>query len=212
MKGISLNTLAHPRFIALVCILRGGESLPRPASGRLQTSATFPTRLASPAHSFRPRLAPTPGSGRNESAVLFCRHMGTTSFISPRPLRPASTIRRTDRLPSALWLANGRHARAGNGQRTNASLSQSGQTRGFRCRFGTPFRIAHPVNDHLVFADRHSWRSHPAEIRFALAGSTRRHTKDRHPFCPGVQSFRGISAPCSPRPLRPSSYLRCKSG
>jgi hypothetical protein len=71
------------------------ESLPRPASGRLQTSAALPTRLASPAHSLRPRPAPTPGSGATNRQSYFAGSTGITSFISPRPLRPASTIRRT---------------------------------------------------------------------------------------------------------------------
>jgi hypothetical protein len=72
----------------------GGESLPRPASGRLQTSATLPTRLASPAHSLRPRPAPTPGSGATNRQSYFAGSTGITS-LSARPLRPASTIRRT---------------------------------------------------------------------------------------------------------------------
>ena len=65
-------------WIALVCILRGGESLPRP-SGRTQTSSPFPTGLASRAHSPRPRPAPLPGSGRDESAA-------GPSELSARPI------------------------------------------------------------------------------------------------------------------------------
>jgi hypothetical protein len=57
-----------------ICILHsgraGGESLRRLASERLQKSADLPIRLPSSAHFFRPRpIAPTPGSGRNESAA-----------------------------------------------------------------------------------------------------------------------------------------------
>ena len=70
-------------LIALVCRLRGGESWPRPASGGLQTSAVIPTGLAAPAHSFRPRPAPTPGSGRSESAVLIGRHHGNHILYQP---------------------------------------------------------------------------------------------------------------------------------
>ena len=62
MKEVTWHTLAHLRLIAPICILpsgrAGGESLPRPPSERLQKSATLPTRLASPAHSFRPRPSP----------------------------------------------------------------------------------------------------------------------------------------------------------
>ena len=58
-------------LMALVCGLRGGESLPRPLPGRPQTSSTCATRLASLAHSFRPRHAPAPGSGREESAAAY---------------------------------------------------------------------------------------------------------------------------------------------
>jgi hypothetical protein len=79
-----------------------------------------------------------------------------------------------DRPPSALWLANGRHIRAGNGQGTSAFFPESGQTRGFQCLVGKSFshnrpRPRLPRIRRLVFP----WRSHRLEIRFALAGSTR---------------------------------------
>jgi hypothetical protein len=79
-----------------------------------------------------------------------------------------------DRPPSALWLANGRHVRAGNGQRTSAFFPESGQTRGFPCRFWTSFLHSRPrPRSPRIRRQAFPWRSHRAEIRFALAGSTR---------------------------------------
>jgi hypothetical protein len=74
-----------------------------------------------------------------------------------------------DRPPSALWLANGRHVRAGNGQRTNAFFPESGQTRGFPCRFWTSFLHSRPrPRSPSIRRWAFPWRSHRAEIRFAL--------------------------------------------
>ena len=86
-----------------------------PCRARLRDGCK-PAQLSRPAWlrppiRFRPRPAPTPGSGRHESAVLFCSPAG-----GPHPLSVPGLCDRLppsgerDRQPSTLWLANGRHA------------------------------------------------------------------------------------------------------
>jgi hypothetical protein len=82
MKGIFLNTLAHPRLDCARLLPSRRRVLPCP-SGRTQTSSPFSTGLASRAHSPRPGPAPLPDSGRDESAVLFCRHYGDHVLHQP---------------------------------------------------------------------------------------------------------------------------------
>jgi hypothetical protein len=60
-----------------------------------------------------------------------------------------------DRPPSALWLANGRHVRAGNGQKNQCFLSRTAKRVDSRAGSGRAFCIADPVHDRLAFADGH---------------------------------------------------------
>jgi hypothetical protein len=76
MKGISVNSLAHLRLNRARLHPSRRRVLAAPGFGTAANQRTFPTRLASPAHSHRPRPAPTPGSGRHKSAVLFCPQDG----------------------------------------------------------------------------------------------------------------------------------------
>ena len=158
MKGISLNTTGAPApCIALVCILRGGESLPRPVSGRMQTSATFPTRLASPAHSLRPRPAPAPGSGRNESAVLFRRHYGDHVLHQP-PAIAAGFHYQANLSPACQLFGPQMGGMSGQVVDKEPMLSFPNPAKHMdsRARSRRAFRIAR-VNDHLVFTMGISW-------------------------------------------------------
>ena len=71
MKGqrVTQPTLAHPRDRARLYPSRR-RILAAPGFGTAVNQLDLSTRSASPAHSLRPRLAPIPGSGRNESSVL----------------------------------------------------------------------------------------------------------------------------------------------
>ena len=175
MKAISLNTLEHPRFYSARLQPSRRRVLAASGFGTAANQRNFPDPLgfARPFAPSSPRPDP-PFQAEQIGGPILPPLWG--SRPSPAPghcdLLPLSGV--PDRLPSALWLANGKHARAGNGQRTNASFLQSGQTRGFPCRFGTSFSRSIPrQRSPRIRRSAFPWRSHPAEIRFALIGSTR---------------------------------------
>ena len=176
MKGISPNTLAHPRLDRARLHPSRRRVLAAPGFGTAANQRNFPDPLG-----FARPFAPS--SPRPDTRLRAQRIGG---FILPpaRGSHPLSAPGHCDRLPlsgeldrppSALWLANGRHVRAGNGQRTNAFLSRirpntmdSGAGSGRAFSHSRP-RQRSPRIRRWAFP----WRSHRAEIRFALAGSTR---------------------------------------
>ena len=96
MKAISLNTLAHPR---------PDRARLRPSRRRVLAAPVFGTAANQHNFSDPPGFARpfAPSSPRPDTRLRAATNRrfysaastGTTSFISPRPLRPASTIRRT---------------------------------------------------------------------------------------------------------------------
>ena len=141
MKGIFLNTLAHPRLDRARLHPSRRRVLAAPGFGTDANQRNFPDPLASPAHSLRPRPAPAPGSGRDESAVLFRRHNGDQILHQPPSIAAgfhyqANVIARCQ----ALWPANGRHVRAGRWTKNQCFLSPNpAKHMDSRCRFGTSF-------------------------------------------------------------------------
>jgi hypothetical protein len=175
MKGIFLNTLAHPRLDCARLHPSRRRVLAAPGDGTDANQLTFPDPLG-----FATPFAP---SSPCPNTRLRAARIG--GFILP-PLwgsRPSPALGHCDRLPltgepgrppPAFWPANGRHVRAGSGQRTNASFPQSGQTHGFRCPFATRFSHSTPrQRSPRIHRWAFPWSSHPAKIRFVLAGSTR---------------------------------------
>lgn len=171
----SLNTLAHPRLDRARLNPSRRRVLAAPGFGTDANQRNFPDPLGFA----RPFAPSTP---RPDTRLRAQRIGGFTLPAAPGS-HPLSAPDHCDRLPlsvepdrpaSALWLANGRHVQAGNGQRTNAFFPESGQTRGFRCRFGTSFSHSTPrQRSPRIRRWAFPWRNHPAEIRFALIGSTR---------------------------------------
>ena len=188
MKAISLNTLAHPRFYCARLQPSRWRVLAAPGFRTATNQRTF----ADPLCFARPFL---PSSPRPDTWLRAAR-IGSLILPpagGPHPLSvpghcdrlPPSGER--DRLPSTLWLANGRHARACSGQRTNAScpFPESGQTHGFRCQIGTPFSHSKPhQRSPRIRRWAYPWRSHPAEIRFAETDSTSRAYGTETPVLP----------------------------
>jgi hypothetical protein len=176
MKGIFLNTTAHPRLERAPLHPSRRRVLAAPGVGTAANQRNFPDPLGF-ARPFAPSLP------RPDTRLRAQRIGGFISPSAPGPHPLSAPVHcdrlplsgEPDRLPSAPWLANGRHVRAGNGQRTDASFRESGQTRGFPCRFGTSFSHSTPrQRSPRIHRWAFPWRSHPAEIRFALAGSTRK--------------------------------------
>jgi hypothetical protein len=175
MKAISPNTLAHPRLDRARLQPSQRRVLAAPGFGTVANQRNFPDSLG-----FARPFAP---SSPRPDTRLRTQRIGGLILPPPCGSHPLSAPGHCDRLPlsgepgrppSALWLANGRHVRAGNGQRTNAFFPEAGQTHGFPCRFGTSFSRSTP-RQRLPRIRRWAfpWRSHRAEIRFALAGSRR---------------------------------------
>ena len=175
MKGISANSLAHLRLNrARLHPSRRVLAAPDFWTAANQRKSPDPLGFARPF---------APSSPRSHTRLRAARIGGLilSPGGGPHPLSvpghcdrlPPSGER--DRLPSTLWLANKRHARARNGQRTNAScpFPEFGQTDGFRCRIGTPFSHStrHQRSPHIR-RWAYPWRSHPAEIRSAETAST----------------------------------------
>ena len=187
-------------------------SAPDSTATRPPGRTTLPTRLGSPAHSLRPRPAPTLGSGRNESAVILCRQHRDHILYQPPTLRPASTINANLIAALSLGFANGNMS----GQVMDKEpmlLSRMGETRGFPQRSGRAFRHSRPrLRSPRIRRWALPWCNHRAEIRFASAGSMRRTYQGDTRFHRCAHHGRGIPAPSSPRSLRPSSYLRRNSG
>ena len=140
--------------------LENGGRTPRPHRARLQPSrrrilaapgfgtAANQRKLSDPLGFTRPFAPSSPrpdtGSERNESAVLFCSHPGNDILYRP----PA--------------IATGFHYQANLIARPQLFGSQMGGMSGQvmdkepmlpRADSGRAFRIAHPVHDHLVFAE-----------------------------------------------------------
>ena len=157
MKGIFLNTLAHPRLDCARLHPSRRRVLAAPGDGTDANQLTFPDPLG-----FATPFAP---SSPCPNTRLWAAQIGGSILPPLWGSRPSPALGHCDRLPltgepgrppSALWPANGRHARAGSGQRTNvlpcpnpAKHMDSG------ARSRRAFRIAHRVNDHLVFTDGH---------------------------------------------------------
>jgi hypothetical protein len=175
VNGFFLNTTAHPRLY---------RARLHPSRRQVLAATTFGTdanqRNFSDKRGFARPFAP---SSPSRGTLLPAERIG--GFVPPpqwgsRPSPAPVHFGRLplsgepDRLPPALLLANGRYVRAGNGQRTNAFFSESGQPHGFPCRFGTSFSHSTPRQRSPRMRQWASpWRSHPAEIRFALVGSRR---------------------------------------
>ena len=105
MKGIFLNTLAHPRLDCARLHPSRRRVLAAPGFGTDANQLTFPDPLGF-ARPFAPS-SPCPDTrapGGTNRRFYFAATMGITSFTSPRPLRPASTNRRT-RSPAVSSLA-----------------------------------------------------------------------------------------------------------
>jgi hypothetical protein len=170
MKGISLNTLAHPRFYC----------------ARLQPS--------------RRRVLAAPGIGTAANQRTFPDPLGFARPFLPSSPRPGTPLRAARIggliLPQAGGPANKRHARARNGQRTNVSCQfpESGQTDGFRYQIGTPFSHSTPhQRSPRIRRWAGPWRSHPAEIRFAETDSTSPAYGTETPVLPLAFNRSGIS-------------------
>ena len=153
------NTLAHPRLHRARLHPSRRRVLAAPGFGTAANQRNFPDPLG-----FARPFAPS--SPRPDTRLRAQRIGGfiLTPGGGPHPLSvpghcdrlPPSGER--DRLPSTLWLANRRHARVRNGQRTNASC--------------------------LVFADGHVLGVVIQRKTALLKLLPRvRHTKRRHPFC-----------------------------
>ena len=209
MKAISPNTLAHPRLDRARLHPSRRRVLAAPGFGTVANQRNFPDSLG-----FARPFAPS--SPRPDTQLRAQRIGGFTLPAAPgsHPLSAPDHCDRLplsgelDRPPSALWLANGRHVRAGNGQRTNAFFPESGQTRGFPYRFWTSFSHSRP-RPRLPRICRWAfpWRSHRAEIRFALAGSTRTAYQGETP----VLTVAFIMAEAFQHPLTPTSPTKLVS-
>ncbi|HEY5769003.1 MAG TPA: zincin-like metallopeptidase domain-containing protein, partial [Terrimicrobium sp.] len=142
MKGISANSLAHLRLNRARLHSSRRRVLVAPAFGTAANQRKSPEPLG-----FARPFAP---SSPRPDTRLRAERIGGLIFSPGGRRHPLSVPGHCDRLPlsgecdrllSTLWLASKRHARARNGQGTNAScpFPESGQTDGFRCRIGTPF-------------------------------------------------------------------------
>ena len=150
---------------------------------------------------FAPPRHPAPGGTNRRSYFAPSRETYPLSVHGHCDRFPATGER--DHLPSTLWLANKTHARARNGQRTNAScrFPESGQTDGFRCRIGTPFTHGTPhQRSPRIRRWAYPWRSHPAEIRSAETASTSPAYGTETPVLPLAFNRSGVSRhPVVPR-------------
>jgi hypothetical protein len=174
-QKVTKPTLAHPRLDRARLQPSRRQDLAAPVVGAAanQHTSSDPLDFARP---FAPS-SPRPDTRLREQRI------GGFTLPSAPESHPLSAPDHCDRLPlpgeldrppAALWLANGRHVRAGNGQRTNAFLPESGQTCVFPCLFGTSFSHSRPrPRSPRIRRWAFPWRSHRTEIRFALAGSTR---------------------------------------
>ena len=195
------QTLAHPRLDRARLQPWRRRVLAAPGFGTVANQRNFPDPLGF-ARPFAPS-SPRPDTRLRAQRIggfTLPAAPGSHSLSAPDHCDRLPPSGEPDRPPSALWLANGRHVRAGNGQRTNAFFPESGQTRGFPCRFWTSFlhsrpRPRSPRIRRWVFP----WRSHRAEIRFALAGSTRTAYQGETP----VSTVAFIMAEAFQRPAHP---------
>ena len=218
MKGISPNTLAHPRFDRARLHPSRRRVLAAPGFGTAanQRNSSRPAWLRPPIRSV---LAPPrhPAPGGTNRRFYFAPSEGDHILYQPPAIatgfhHQANVIACRQLFGSQI----GGMLRARNGQRTNAScpFPESGQTDGFRCRIGTPFSHSTPhQRSPRIRRWAYPWRSHPAEIRFAETDSTSPAYGTETPVLPLAFNRSGVSRhPADPRPRRPSSYLRCKTG
>jgi hypothetical protein len=166
MKGIFLNSLAHPRLDCARVHPSRRRVLAAPGDGTDANQLTFPD----PPLGFATPSAP---SSPCPNTRLGAARIGGSILPPLWGSRPSPAPGHCDRLPltgepgrppAALLPANGRHVRAGSGQRTNASFPQSGQTHGFRCPFATRFSHSTPrQRSPRIHRWAFPWSSHPAK-------------------------------------------------
>ena len=195
MKAISRKTLAHLRLNR--ARLHPSRVLAAPGFWTAANQRKSPDPLG-----FARPFAPSSPRPHTRLRTAQIGGLILTRAGGPHPLTVPDRCDRfppsgeRDRLPSTLWLANRRHARARNGQRTNASCQfpESGQTDGFRCRIGTPFSHSTPHQQSpRIRRWAYPWRSHPAEIRFAETDSTSPAYGTETPVLPLAFNRSGVS-------------------
>jgi antirestriction protein ArdC len=155
-QRVTQPTLAHPRLDRARSHPSRRRVLAAPGFGTVANQRNFPDSLGF-AHPF------APSSPRPDTRLRAQRIGGFTLPAASRS-HPLSAPDHCDRLPlsgepdrppSALWLANGRHVRAGNGQKNQCFLSRTAKRVDSRAGSGRAFCIADPVHDRLAFADGH---------------------------------------------------------
>ena len=177
MKGISLNTLAHPRpdRARLHPSRRRVLAAPGLRDGCKPAQLSRPAWLRPPIRSV---LAPPrhPAPGGNESAVLLFRQHGDHILYQSPAIATgfhyqANVIARRQLFGSQMGGMSGQVM----DKEPMLFLSRiRPNTMDSACRFGTRFSHSTPrQRSPRIRRWAFPWRSHPAEIRFALAGSTR---------------------------------------
>ena len=205
MKGISLNTLAHPRLDRARLHPSRRRVLAAPGFGTAANQRNFPDPLGF-ARPFAPS-SPRPDTRLRAERIGGLILLPAGDHILYQSPAIATGFHHQANVIACRQLFGsqiGGMLRARNGQRTNAScpFPESGQTDGFRCRFGTPFSHSTPhQRSPRIRRWAYPWRSHPAEIRFAETGSTSPAYGTETPVLPLAFNRSGVSRhPADPRP------------